>query len=119
MGELKIRAVRCQSDEAESRFAVIDTFEIIADGHHYLCGCEVFNPKHENGMAHRGERIENPKLDFKYSVDPLAACSDDEISNVDIPLYLGLSQALKNDGYVFNKKLARLYKNPKKKRKDL
>ena len=114
MGILKIRAVRSPSGEAESRFAIIDTFEIIAEGHHYFCGCEVFKPKYENGMSHRGERIENPKLEFK----DIAACSDDEISNVDIPLYLGLSQALKNDGYVFNKKLARLYKNPKK-RKDL
>jgi hypothetical protein len=118
MGELKIRAVRSQSHEAESRYAIIDTFELIADGHPYFCACEVFKPKYENGMTHRGERIENPKLELKDSVCPVAACSDDEITNVDIPLYLELSQALKNDGYVFNKKLARLYKNPKK-RKDL
>ena len=112
MGELKIRAVRSQNGEAESRFAIIDTFEIIAEGHPYFCGCEVFKSKYENGMSHRGEKIENPKLDLKDSSNHVAACSDDEISNVDIPLYLGLSQALKNAGYVFNKKLARLYKNP-------
>jgi hypothetical protein len=113
MGELKIRAVRSPSGEAESRYAVIDTFEEITNGKPYFCGCEVFTAKYNNGMTIRGIEMEKLKLDKKDDINPIEACEDDIFEKVDIPLYLGLSQALKNDGYVFNKKLARLYKNPK------
>ena len=44
------------------------------------------------------------------SFDCTEACEDDVFEKVDIPLYLGLAQALKNDGCVFNKKLKTLYK---------
>ena len=119
MTELKIRAVRSISNEAESRYVVIDSFEDIKEGKAYFCGCEVFNNKFIQGaMSIRGEEIEANKLRLIHKDDynQIEACADDVCEKADIPLYVGLSHALKNDGYVFNKKLARLYKNPRKKK---
>ena len=116
MGELKIRAVRSESEELESRFAVIDTFEDVEKGKAYFCGCEVFETDFKSGMTIRGKVKNKLCLDFRDSYDCMDACDDDVFEKVDIPLYLGLSQALKNKGYIFNKKLARLYKNPRIKR---
>ena len=111
MGELKIRAVRSLSEEAESRIAVIDTFENVESDKPYFCSCEVFRCDYdENGMSIRGEMISKPHLENMDSFDCTEACEDDVFEKVDIPLYLGLAQALKNDGYVFNKKVKRLYK---------
>lgn len=116
MGELKIRAVRSPSNELESRFAVIDTFENVEAGKTYFCACEVFEPTYKDGMTIRGKAKNKLHLDFRDSFNCMDACDDDVFEKVDIPLYLGLSQALKNKGYIFNKKLARLYKNPRIKR---
>ena len=54
--------------------------------------------------------ISKPHLENIDSITSTEACEDDVFEKVDIPLYLGLAQALKNDGRVFNKKLKRLYK---------
>jgi hypothetical protein len=117
MGELKIRAIRSVSNEAESRYAVIDTFEDVNTHYTYYCGCEIFQTRFKNGMTVRGIEIENPKLSFKdKGFDCVESCDDDVFEAPDIALYLGLSRALKASGYVFNKKLARLYKNPRKKK---
>ena len=108
MEELKIRAIRSLSEEAESRFAVIDTFENVKSGKPYFCSCEVF----EYNYGKRGKMISKPHLENIDSFNSTEACEDDVFEKVDIPLYLGLAQALKNDGYVFNKKLKRLFDIP-------
>jgi hypothetical protein len=113
MRELKIRAVRSLSEEAESRIAVIDTFENVESDKPYFCSCEVFECRYdEYGKSIRGKMISKPHLENIDSINSTEACEDDVFEKVDIPLYLGLAQALKNDGRVFNKKLKRLFDIP-------
>lgn len=118
MGEMKIRAVRSKNSEAESRYIVIDPCEgIITNGYQYRCGCEVFEGNFREGMSTRGNINNTFKLVFSTDCNPIGACDDDVFENPDIIQYTALSMALKASGYVFNKRLARLYKNPKEKGK--
>jgi hypothetical protein len=110
MGELKIRAVRSKSSEAESRFIVIDPCEEITNGYPYRCGCEVFEGNFREVMSTRGNKKDRFKLDLSTDFNPIEACDDDVFEKPDIILYTALSMALKASGYVFNKKLKRFYK---------
>jgi hypothetical protein len=117
MGEMKIRAVRSRNSEAESRFIVIDPCEEITNGYQYRCGCEVFEGSFREEMSTRGNIKNTFKLELSTDCNPIEACDDDVFEKPDIIQYTALSMALKASGYVFNKRLARLYKNPKEKGK--
>ena len=114
-GNLKIRSVRSKGSEAEARYVAIDTFDGVTSHYKYFCGCEVFKYTNKQGKTYRGNQYEPPKLLFTDCAaiddfDYMEACLDDVFEKPDIPLYIGLSQALKNNGYIFNKKLGQLYK---------
>lgn len=117
MSELKIRAIRDVVNEANTVLIGIDKFDNIDPEHashtdeDYYCAVLA--------LDYTGKPIKNPKIEWgKQSFEHdgyngmLIHC--DDVFNPPSPqLYMALGQALKNKGYIFNKKKCRFQKvNP-------